>query len=161
MKKSFVLLGLMLSLCSVYAQTTVTKMNIGELDEYIAKSEKPLIVNFWATFCKPCVDEIPYFLSHISDRYEGEVDLVLVSLDPKDYYPRKLTAFAGSKKFTAPIIWLNESNADVFCPRINVKWTGAIPATLMINNKTGVKRFYDRQLTPLQFEKEVKQLVNG
>jgi thiol-disulfide isomerase/thioredoxin len=161
MKKSLVMLGLVLSVCCSYAQTTVTKMNIGELDEYITKSEKPLIVNFWATFCKPCVDEIPYFLSHISDRYEGEVDLVLVSLDPQDYYPRKLTAFAGSRKFTAPIIWLNESNADVFCPRINVKWSGAISATLMINNKTGVKKFYDRQLTPLQFEKEVKQLVNG
>lgn len=161
MKKSFVVLVMMLAAFSTYAQTTVTKMSIGELDAYISNSEKPLIVNFWATFCKPCVNEIPYFLSHISDRYEGEVDIVLVSLDPKDYYPRKLTAFAGSKKFNAPIIWLNESNADVFCPRINVKWSGAIPATLMINNKTGAKKFYDRQLTPLQFEKEVKQLVNG
>lgn len=160
MKKILLALLFCVFLVSSYAQT-VTKMNISELGAYIEKSEKPLIVNFWATFCKPCVDEIPYFLSHISDRYKGEVDLVLVSLDPGDYYPRKLTTFAGNRKFTAPIIWLNETNADKFCPKIDAKWSGAIPATLMINNSTGVKRFYERQLTPLQFEKEVRELVKS
>lgn len=138
----------------------IQKMSITELDEYISKSERPLIVNFWATFCKPCVEEIPYFLSLINDRYDGKVDLVLVSLDPKEFYPRKITSFADNKKFTAPIIWLNETNADYFCPKINVKWSGAIPATLMINNKKGLKKFYEQQLTPLQFEREVKNLIS-
>lgn len=160
MSKILLLAFSLLVITGVSAQE-IKKMNITELDEYISKSEKPLIVNFWATFCKPCVEEIPYFLSFLNNRYNGQVDLVLVSLDPKEYYPRKITSVADDKKFTAPIIWLNETNADYFCPKINVKWSGAIPATLMINNKKGLKKFYEQQLTPLQFEREVKNLVDA
>ncbi|MEO6916855.1 MAG: TlpA disulfide reductase family protein [Chitinophagaceae bacterium] len=159
MSKCVLLLSLFLA-TAIHAQS-IHKMNIIELDDYIVRSEKPLIVNFWATFCKPCVDEIPYFVSFIKNRYAGEVDLVLVSLDPKEFYPRKISSFAENQKFGAPIIWLNETNANYFCPKINVRWSGAIPATLMINNKKGVKRFYERQLTSLQFEKELRLLMEN
>lgn len=157
MKKSILIFLLFLS-GGVFAQS-IKKMTVIELDEYIARSDKPLVVNFWATFCKPCVEEIPWFVTLINKRYVGEVDLVLVSLDPKEYYPRMISSFAENRKFGAPVIWLNETDADYFCPKINVRWSGSIPATLMINNKKGMKKFYDRQLTPLQFEKEVKELV--
>jgi thiol-disulfide isomerase/thioredoxin len=138
----------------------IKKMTITSLEEYILKSDKPLVINFWATFCKPCLDEIPYFQQTISDDYKGEVELILVSLDMPEYYPEKISSVASRSNFTFPVIWLNETNADYFCPKIDVKWSGAIPATLMVNNKRNYRKFYEQQLTPLQLKRELKALAN-
>ena len=137
----------------------VNRISINELQAYIQKSEKPLVVNFWATFCKPCVEEIPYFQHAIRSQYKGEVELLLVSLDLPADYPQKIAAVAAQRNFSAPIAWLNETDADYFCPKIDQKWSGAIPCTLMVNNKKRYRKFYDDQLSPLQLEKELKALV--
>jgi len=133
-------------------------MKIADLEAYISKSEKPLVINFWATFCSPCIEEIPYFQNTIKEKYNGLVELVLVSLDLPDYYPSKIKSFVNQRNFSAPVVWLNETNADYFCPKIDHKWSGAIPATLMVNNKTRYRKFYEQQLTRLEFEQELQHL---
>lgn len=138
----------------------VNRISINELQAYIQKSEKPLVVNFWATFCKPCVEEIPYFQHTIRNQYKDEVELLLVSLDLPADYPQKISSFAAQKNISAPIAWLNETDADYFCPKIDQKWSGAIPCTLMVNNKKRYRKFYDDQLSTVQLEKELKALVH-
>jgi hypothetical protein len=107
------------------------------------------------------VEEIPYFISTIKEKYSGDVELLLVSLDIKSYYPKRIESFAAKKNFDVPIVWLNEPNADVFCPLIDAKWSGAIPSTLMINNKKQYRKFYEVGMSPLQFERNLKELVEG
>lgn len=137
----------------------IKKLSVDELDAYIAKSDKPLVVNFWATWCASCVEEIPYFISTIKEKYNDRVDLLLVSLDIKRYYPQAIRTFVAKKNFAAPIAWLSESNADIFCPHIDNRWGGEIPVTLMINNGKSYRKFYDRALTQPQLEMELKTLV--
>jgi thiol-disulfide isomerase/thioredoxin len=138
---------------------TIKKIKITDLEQTIAQSDHPLIVNFWATFCVPCVKEIPYFQSTIA-RYQSEqVELILVSLDLPDYYPAKIASFAQGRGFTARIVWLDETNADYFCPRVDPKWSGGIPSSLFINNKTHYRRFFDRQLTEPQVDLEIKKML--
>ena len=137
----------------------VHQLKISELQAYIQKSEKPIVINFWATFCMPCVEEIPYFQATIRDQYKGEVELLLVSLDVPDYFPSKISSFAAQKKILAPIAWLNETDADYFCPKIDTNWSGAIPCTLMVNNKKHYRKFYEDQLSSDQFGKGLKALV--
>ncbi len=157
--KQFILSSLLLILCATALQAQpIRKMSVVELTDYIKKSEKPLVISFWATWCGSCVEEIPYFISTINNKYKGEVELLLVSLDIKDYYPSRITSFAQKRNFTAPIIWLNESNADVFCPAIDSTWSGAIPSNLMINNKKQYRKFYGG-LAPLQLDRELKLLT--
>lgn len=136
------------------------KMKAEELNAYIRKSEKPLVVSFWATWCASCNEEIPYFISTLHEKYKGEVELLLVSLDIKSYYPARIASFVAKKNYDASIVWLSESNADIFCPLIDPGWSGAIPSTLMINNKKQYRKFYETGITPLQFEKDVKELVS-
>ncbi len=136
-------------------------MTAEELNVYIAKSEKPLVVSFWATWCGSCNEEIPYFISTIKEKYKTDVELLLVSLDIKSYYPQRIESFATKRKYDVPIVWLNESNADVFCPLIDAKWSGAIPSTLMINNKKQYRKFYEAGMSPRQFESNLKGLVEG
>jgi thiol-disulfide isomerase/thioredoxin len=157
MKKILLVIGCFLLLQAGFTQQ-IKKISINELEGYIAKSNKPLVVNFWATFCKPCIEEIPYFQSIIK-KYGDAAELLLVSLDLPEYYPARIASFASNKKFTTPIVWLNETNADLFCPKIDTTWSGGIPATLFINNKKNYKRFFERQLTEAQVKQEMKALV--
>ncbi len=137
----------------------IKKMKIDELKNYIEKSDHPLIINFWATYCVPCIHEIPYFQTD-AEKYKNDgVELMLVSLDLPDYYPARISSFVKKENFSASIVWLNETNADYFCPKIDKQWTGGIPSTLFINNKTHYRKFFERQLTEPQVEENIKALI--
>jgi thiol-disulfide isomerase/thioredoxin len=138
----------------------VQKMKITDLEKYIASSDHPLVISFWATFCAPCNKEIPYFQSTVERYKEQHVELILVSLDLPDYFPARIDSFVASHAYTARIVWLNETNADYFCPKVDPRWTGGIPSTLFLNNKTHYRRFFDRQLTEGQVEPEIKKMLN-
>jgi thiol-disulfide isomerase/thioredoxin len=134
------------------------KWKIDRLEKYIKNSERPLIVNFWATFCKPCIEEIPYF-QNLVKKYDSEgIDLLLVSLDLKDAYP-KIKEFATKHRFNSSIVYLDETNADLFCPKVDERWSGAIPASLFVNNKTGYRNFFEEQLSEKKLEQEIKMLI--
>ena len=148
---------ILLSVTNIQAQE-IKKMKITELETYIRQSDHPLIVNFWATFCVPCVKEIPAFQSAAEKK---GVELLLVSLDLPKYYPEKISAFAKEKNFTAGIAWLNETNADYFCPKIDKKWSGGIPSTLFVNNKTKYRRFFERELTATEVEDNIKAMTSN
>lgn len=159
MIKSIFLSLFLLALTSVNAQE-LPAWKLSDLQAAM-KSDKPTILNFWATFCKPCIEEIPHF-QELAKKYEKEgVQLILVSLDPKEAYPQKIKTFAQKRRFTAPIVFLDETNADIFCPAVDEKWSGAIPASLFINNKTGYRSFFEEQLTAQQVEKEIKKMLGG
>ena len=134
----------------------IQKIKIKSLCDLITASDSILIINFWATFCKPCVEEIPDLIKFANKYKKQKASLYLVSLDLEDYYPEKIKKFVAKKKYGAKIAWLDESNADYFCPIIDTSWSGAIPATLIVNNKMGYKKFYEKQLTPVEIEVAIK-----
>ena len=147
------------ALAPALAQPAIRKIKITDLERTIAQSDHPLIINFWATFCGPCCKEIPYFQSTVAQYKDQRVELILVSLDLPDDYPAKIAAFAKERGFTGPIVWLDETNADYFCPKVDPQWTGGIPCSLFINNKTHYRRFFDRQLTERQVEPEIREML--
>ena len=137
----------------------VKKVSIGELENYINASQKPLVVNFWATFCKPCVEELPYFLASVNQH--DTVELVLVSLDLPDYFPTRIENFLKNRQLIrATHFWLDETNADSFCPRIDPGWEGAIPVTLWVNNGKGYRKFVNRPMTEAQIKLAFVELTN-
>lgn len=126
---------------------------------YSAKNDTVYVVNFWATFCKPCNEEIPDFIA-LADKYKSQkVKLLLVSLDLPSYVMVKLPAFIKKYKYNTNHVWLNETNADHFCPMIDEKWSGAIPATIIINTKSGFKHFADDQLSKDELETILKKAI--
>ena len=138
----------------------VRSVKITEVEKIIAESNTPLIINMWATWCKPCIEEIPYFLEEVKKRNENKdsVQLILVSLDFKEAFPSQINSFVKKRKYNASILWLDETNADYFCPRIDPKWSGAIPATLFINNKKGYRRFVEEQIEHSDLKEEIEKL---
>lgn len=129
------------------------------VNSFSNKSDTVYVINFWATFCKPCVAEIPDFIK-ITNKYKNQkVKLVLVSVDLPSFYPNKIAAFAKQYNFNTNIAWLNETDADHFCPMIDSSWSGAIPATIIVNAKTGVKKFWEGDVKGNFFESELKKAI--
>ncbi|MBK5273054.1 MAG: TlpA family protein disulfide reductase [Bacteroidia bacterium] len=141
------------------ASQNIQKIKITDLQKTIAESKTPLIINFFATWCKPCIEEMPYFQEAVKKYEKDSLKLLLVSLDFREEYPNGLSAFINKRKVTAPIAWLDETNADYFCPKVDKKWSGAIPATLFINNKKGYRKFFEEQLSKEKLEKEIKAAI--
>jgi thiol-disulfide isomerase/thioredoxin len=158
MKRPIGLIFFFLLFSILHAQE-IKRIKITELATYISQSNHPLIINFWATFCGPCVRELPYFQTLTAKYKDAQVELLLVSLDLPNYYPSKIAAFAKEKHIQAPIAWLNETNADYFCPIMDKSWTGGIPSTLFVNNLTKFRRFYERQLTEPQLDENIKLMI--
>ena len=155
------LMGLLMFFsCKEVSTQPIPSWKVTELEQYIAKSETPVIVSFWATYCVPCIKEIPYFQEVVAKYDSKGVKLLLVSLDFKEAFPDKVSDFAKKRKFTAPIVWLDETNADYFCPRIDSTWSGVMPATLFVNNKKGHRSFFEEEMPREKFEAEVMKLLN-
>lgn len=145
----------------------IMRVKITDVGKIIAESKGPLIINMWATWCKPCIEEIPYFISEV-DQHNATVSatgdsisMLLVSLDFKEAYPNDLTSFVKKRKYAVPVVWLDETNADYFCPFIDEKWSGAIPATLFVNHKTGYRNFYEKQLSHEELKKEIMAILKN
>ena len=137
----------------------IRKIKVTDLEKTIREAKTPLIVNFWATWCKPCIEEIPYFEKEVKYNAKDSIQLILVSLDFPEEYPAGLKTFIKKRKFTSPVQWLDETNADYFCPKVDPKWSGAIPATLFVNNKMAYRKFYEEQLSHEQLQKELRLLL--
>ena len=145
----------------VQAQT-IPKVKMDEVvKRFSAASDTVYVVNFWATFCKPCVAELPDFIRITKQYANKKVKLIMVSLDLPSYYPTKISTFAKKHNFNAEILWLNETNADHFCPMIDTKWSGAIPATIIVNAKTGYKKFFEEEIGASKFETELKAAIDS
>ena len=157
-----VLLVLFLAIAGLASAQTVQKVKITDVEKYIANTkDSVLVVNFWATFCKPCNAELP-FMHELVKKYAGQkVKLLLVSIDLPAFFPRKVEEFAKKANYTAPIVWLDETNADYYCPKIDPKWYGSIPATLFVNNKTGYRKFVEKEFKEAEFETALLAAINS
>ena len=137
----------------------INKIKISELEKIIKESKGPLIVNFWATFCVPCLQEIPHFQA-VAEKYkEKGLTLLLVSLDMKDAYPKKIISIAKKLKLNPPFYWLDETNADYFCPKVDSSWSGALPASLFVNNATGYRKLFEEELSREKLEKQIMAIL--
>ncbi len=100
------------------------------------------IVNFWATWCAPCVQELPFFLELDSIYRNQPFKLILVSLDFKKDYLRKLEPFVRDRRLERHVVVLEDNRSNYWIDDIDKSWSGAIPATLVYR---GDKRaFYER-----------------
>jgi len=158
MKKNLIIVILILASVTSFSQE-IKRIKVTDLAKTIKESKTPLIVNFWATYCVPCLEEIPYF-QDLSKQYKDKgVKLLLVSLDMKEAYPSKINSIAKKLKFNPPVYWLDETNADYFCPKVDSKWSGALPSSLLINNATGYRKFFEDQLSRENLEKEIQAML--
>lgn len=160
MKSVFILLMFFASFAN--AQTRVKAWKVTDAENFLKEAPTDVVVmSFWATFCKPCLAEIPSFIRTVKSAGEGRVSLVLVSLDLPSQFPKKIYRFAKKNGLDASLAWLNETDADYFCPRIDKHWSGSIPATLFVNRSTGVRKFFEQELSEEEFSSALEEVMSA
>lgn len=106
---------------------------------------KTLIVNFWATWCKPCVEEMPAFLKLA--REDRDFHLLLVSLDDPEKRTSQVLPFLRKNDIRQEVVILEQPNGGEWISTIAPSWSGAIPATLAVNSSKGIREFRRQSFT--------------
>jgi len=153
MKKTFVLIFCLLTLVST---AQVRKVKLPELQSMVASQDTLYVVNFWSTWCKPCLQELPSFDS-LSHNQLGPVKFLLVSLDFAENLKTKVEPTLKNKHITLPCVLLDETDGNYFIPAIHRNWTGSIPATLFIYN--GRTQLVEKKMHLAQIRSHMKTLL--
>jgi len=112
------------------------------------------IVNFWATWCGPCVKELPDF-EKLSDQFKSEkLKVLLVNVDYKSKLNNSVLPFIKKNGIKNEVFMLNESDPQVYINRIDSSWSGALPATLMVKEKK--RKFFEKDFTYAELADEYK-----
>lgn len=129
------------------------------LKPYLNKEDdKTYIVNFWATWCAPCIKELPYFEEVRENYKDANVEVLLVSLDFPRKYETKLKPFIKDRALKSKVIAFDDVDQNTWIPAIDKSWSGAIPATIIYNKDK--RAFYERSFTYNELETELKQFIN-
>ncbi|SDJ73732.1 TlpA disulfide reductase family protein [Flavobacterium noncentrifugens] len=172
MKLLFSLLILFLMNCvSLTAQTDPKPLKVYSKDgisvksydyktfEYFLnqKNDTTYVVNFWATWCKPCVEELPNFEKLNAEYKSKKVKVILVSMDMSKQVETSLLPFIKRKNLQSKVIFLNDPDANSWIEKVDKSWSGAIPATVIYNKSQ--RKFYEQSFTFEALEKEVQSII--
>lgn len=120
------------------------------------KEDKLSVINFWASWCAPCVKELPHF-EKVSKEYDrNEVTFFLISLDFPSEIEGKLIPFLKKNKITHNVAVMTDTDYNLWIDKVDPGWQGNIPATLIINNTKKIRSFHPVELD----EKQLRELIN-
>jgi thiol-disulfide isomerase/thioredoxin len=122
-----------------------------------SKSEHIKVINFWATWCAPCIKEIPLFEKLGQERSDVKVTLVSMDLD-LDPDAEKVHKFVARKKLQSRVLILDATSPNLWIDQIEKEWSGALPATLIVNGKTGQRKFVEKELHEGELEKLIAEI---
>lgn len=137
----------------------VQTLNYKELKPLLERNDhKNYVVNFWATWCAPCVKELPYFEELEAEFKDRNIEVLLVSLDFPNKKDTKLLPFLKQRNIKSKVVLLDDANENVWIQAIDESWSGAIPATLIYNSTN--RRFFEQSFTRETLYKELQTFLN-
>ena len=137
---------------------SVEVMKYPELESLMASQKSDVVVfNFWATWCGPCVKELPQFEQLLE---EEDVEVVLVSFDFVEQLEEKVIPFLEKKGINSRVVLLDETDYDSFIDKIEPEWSGAIPATIMLDNRNQKRAFFEKEFKEGELQQAFTAFIN-
>lgn len=142
------------------AKPVVAPIDTNGLQGLITKQrEGPLLVNFWATFCDPCREEFPDLVKIDKDYRRQSLEFVTVSLDDVTDIKTEVPKFLESMKATMPAYLLDTSDPEPAIKLMDPRWSGALPATFLYNEKGEVVYKHIGRVDPAELRSAIEKLV--
>jgi thiol-disulfide isomerase/thioredoxin len=121
------------------------------------QDDKVYVINFWATWCKPCVEEMPAF-QKLHDNYSTKnVEIILVSLDFKNQVETRLKPFIIANDLKPTVVLMADPDQNTWIPKVSNEWSGAVPATIIYNKNK--RKFYEQSFTYELLENELNNFL--
>ena len=121
------------------------------------KTDTTYVINFWATWCMPCVKELPYFERVSEQHKDKKVKFLLVSMDMESQIEKRLIPFLKAKKIKNEVVVLDDPDADSWIQKVDQGWSGAIPATLIYRKDQ--RAFFEQSFTYKSLQDEVAKFL--
>jgi thiol-disulfide isomerase/thioredoxin len=134
MKKILFMLLILVSLPSALRSQEVPVLSFDQLAPMLqTKSDTVYMVNFWATWCLPCVEEMPDLLKFATDKKSSKFRLILVSLDMPNQLETRVKPFVKRFSISEKVVLLDDPDANKWIDRVSPDWSGALPGTLLFS----------------------------
>jgi thiol-disulfide isomerase/thioredoxin len=149
----------MLVLCSLHYATAqkAVVVKFDALQKILdTKSDQIQVINFWATWCAPCVKELP-LLEKINAQKNLNAKITLINLDYADKLD-KVNEFMIRKNIQSDVLLLDDIDYNSWIDKVDKSWSGAIPATLVLNPRTGKRKFVEKELKEGELENLIATL---
>jgi len=132
----------------------VKLLSVNQLENRISQGKDTVyVVNFWATWCAPCVKELPNF-EKLGMKYKNQpLKVILMSVDFKSKLNKAVIPFVEKNNLKSEVYVINEDSEQAYIDKISKNWAGSLPATLIINKQKRTRKFYEQEFTYLQLEK--------
>ncbi|MEA4935704.1 MAG: thioredoxin domain-containing protein [Paludibacter sp.] len=155
---SLLFLGVLISFQTEAQQSFKKVIKFEEFEKLINNKDDVLyVVNFWATWCGPCVREIPDFME-VNEQFAGRTDfkMLLISLDSKSDLSEEVLPFLKENNITTDVYLLDDNKRmNYWMPKVDKSWSGSIPATVFYKNKKKIQ-FVEQQL----HKEELLSIIN-
>jgi thiol-disulfide isomerase/thioredoxin len=153
--------GLYMSVFQVFSQSEkVRVIRFEDLQKEINRvTDTTLVVHFWATWCKPCVEELPNYEKLSQEYAKKRIRFLMVSMDfPKDLKD-KVEPFMAKNNINSEVVLLDEPDYNAWIDEIDKDWSGTIPATLIVNLTMRKRVFFEGQAKMEKFIEELKEMT--
>ena len=141
-------------ICSIAGAQNVPVIGLKTLEDRLSNGEDTTyVVNFWATWCGPCVKELPYFEALEKANQGKPFKVLLVSLDFVTQLKSKVIPFVEGKNLISEVVLMDEDRPNQWIPRVSEKWSGALPATLFVNAQKKTRHFHEGSFEEGELEK--------
>lgn len=132
----------------------------GQIEQWKqADTDTVWVLNFWATWCAPCVAELPSFEKLNANYADQKVKVVLISTDFKREVETRVKSFVKKKKLKSQVVFMDESNPNNWIDLVSPEWSGAIPATLIISKRKNQYLFFEKQLSYEELETALRSVL--
>ena len=145
MKNTLICIYLVLASFQGFSQK-VDLLTVDKLNERLEQGkDTTYVVNFWATWCAPCIKELPHFEKLQTEKQNEKLKVLLVSVDFKSRLEKSVVPFVKKRGLKNEVFLLDETDQQVYIDRIDKTWSGAIPATLFVKGKS--RKFVEKEFT--------------